>query len=382
MVFTSVGAWAGGIPVFARPVLLAALCCVSGCGDQMRMPAPEQLAAFEKAASVEAEVDMDRVRRAKLSTGPYRAVPGDVLEFIMPSLLQAVTATEVQAVQSQNRRDDQPFIVRVDTGGAIALPAVGRLQVAGLSLAEIEEEVVEAYRRYVVLQPSVYARVLEYSTSKVYIAGAVEEPGVYTLRADQMTLVSLLTEAGGISDTGAAVVRVVRAEDRGLPGDALTGGPEQAEDGQSPAMALPVVGMNVPFSDIALEEGDTVIVEQIQMPLFSVLGLVNKPGNFEYPPGAEYNLAQAIAFAGGLDVVAEPRYVTIYRLTPDGSIIRVPFKLIDERAFTEVLTTPIRAGDVVAVEDTPRTRLNTMLHNMLRFNTGVYITGHDLWDRD
>jgi len=351
---------------------------ISGCQDRVRMPTQTQLAAFEQAAAVETTVDMDRIRKAKLHTGPYRVAPGDVLEFTMPALLRAVTAAEAQAAQSRSDQE-APYICRISNAGTITLPAVGQLEnMAGLSLADIEQKVSEAYRQYVVLEPSIFVRVLEYKTSKVYIAGEVEKPGVYSLRADQMTLVSLLTEAGGISKTGAAVVRVIRSDDP-APADSAK---DAEAGGKKPAILLPVAGMNIPFSEVGLEEGDTVVVEQIQMPLFTVVGLVGKPGNYEYPPTAEFNLMQAIAFAGGLDLVSEPRYATIYRLTPDGSIARVPFRLVQDDEFTEALKTPIRPGDVVAIEHTQRTRMNTMLNNMVRFNTGLYVTGNDLWDRD
>jgi protein involved in polysaccharide export with SLBB domain len=375
-------------------ILLALTTCLAGCGDQVRAPSADQLGAFEKAGAVESTVDMDRVRKAQLCTGPYRVVAGDVLEFTMPSLLQAITASELQDAQVRER-SDRPHVCRVGAQGTIVLPAVGDLKVVGQSLAEIEEDVVNAYRRFVVLRPSVFVRVLEYRTSKVYVAGAVQKPGVYTLRSDQMTLVSLLTEGGGISEAGAAMIRVVRSEDRDASGEdrSLDDG-DQAEPAASDskrstaagaresAIVLPVVGLNTPFRDVALEEGDTVVVEQIQVPLFSVLGLVSRPGNFPYPPTAEYNLSQAIAFAGGLDPVADPRYVTIYRLGNNGSIVRVPLRLIEKNELTDALSTAIRPGDVVAVEHTPRTRMNTAIHNLLRINTGVYVTGNDLWDHN
>ncbi|HRS13311.1 MAG TPA: SLBB domain-containing protein [Sedimentisphaerales bacterium] len=341
----------------------------SGCADQVRMPTADELEAFEQARSTVPTVDMDRIQKAKLKTGPYRVVPGDVLEFIMPALLQAVTAKEVQAAQARSEAD-HPYLCRVRDSGEIVLPAIGAMRVAGLSLSQIEEAVTAAYAGYVVLEPSVFVRVSEFKTSKVYITGAVEEPGVYTLQADQMALSCLLTEAGGIAEAGAALVRIVRSDQTGQEG--LTA--------DSEPILLPVVNTNIPFQDVALEEGDTVVVEQTQMPLFSVLGLVNKPGNFPYPPNAEYNLTQAIAYAGGFDAVAEPRYATIYRLKEDGSVARVPFQLIQNGEFTDALATPIRPGDVVAIEHTPRTRANTTIHNLVRINTGVYIQGRDLWD--
>jgi protein involved in polysaccharide export with SLBB domain len=231
--------------------------------------------------------------------------------------------------------------------------------------------------------------------SKIYIAGAIEKPGVYTLRADQMTLVSLLTEAGGISEAGAAVVRVMRSgsqerttepgllsfgSERASVTSADTATPMQAENQQPPPIVLPVVGMNIPFRDVALEEGDTVVVEPVHMPLMSVLGLVQRPGNFPYPPYAQYNLTQAIAFAGGLDMAADPRYVTIYRLSSDGTVLRAPFRLIKDGQLTEALSTPVRAGDVVAIEHTPRTRTNEFINRVFRLNVGAYLRLDDFWD--
>ena len=352
-------------------VVLALIGGLSGCSDQVRTPTEEELLAFEQAGSVAPTVDMDRIQKAKLKTGPYRVVPGDVLEFTMPALLQAVTAAEVQAAQTSSQAV-HPYLCRVRDAGTIVLPAVGQMEVAGLSLAQIEERVTDAYAEYSVVRPSVFVRVSEHRTAKVYIAGAVEEPGVYTLQADQMTLSYLLTEAGGISEAGAAVVRIVRSE-----------GEESEEDAGQAAekpILLPVVNTNIPFKDIALEEGDTAVVEPIQMPLFSVLGLVSKPGNYPYPPNAEYNLTQAIAYAGGLNPIAEPRYVTIYRLKADNSVARVPFRLIEDGEFTNAMAARIRPGDVVAVEHTARTRTNTVINNLVRINTGLYITGRDLWD--
>jgi len=366
---------------FLIPLVLVG--CLIGCGDGVRMPTAEQRAAFDKATSMEPVVDMDQIERARLYVGPYRVTPGDVLEFTMPALLRAIRAAEVQAAQAPTR-DDQPYICRVNTRGTITLPAVGEINVTGMSLAEIEEKAIEAYRQYVVLQPSVYVRVLEYRTAKVYITGAVKDPGVYTLRADQMTLVSLITEANGVSASGATAVRVIKSKDQNTTAGNTEPGriTDPGMNSTPPSIVLPVVGMNIPFRDVAIDEGDTVVVEPIHVPVFSVLGLVSQPGNFAYPPTVEYNLAQAIAFAGGLDRIADPRYVTIYRMGGDGSIVRIPFKLIEKDALTEALSTPIRPGDVVAVENTPRTRFNTTIHDLLRINTGIYLTGGDLWNRN
>lgn len=524
--------WNGSCAVLT--VLSYSILLLSGCGDNVRPPTMNRLAAFEETGRRTLAVDMDAVHQARLHTGPYRVVPGDVLEFTMPALLRAVTVAEMQAARTPGQTE-QPYVGRVGPGGTIVFPAVGEIAVAGASLLEVEEKVIDAYRPYVSRRPSVYARVLEYETFNVSIIGAVANPGVYPLRRDQLSLVALLMQAGGIVEEGATVIRIGRADgttpEYAKAADSVTARPsarfsagahaqvstavsetiatdgiqvrfqregpllttgwltlEQGNrtlvrrwldldsvyqkntlvedasdasplieatdfsrrlarltshlqtyppgsaaspliqdaqwqlgtdqvfvgrfsltttrsisreagsgpvDGPPPAeppsrlgdpgrdfttLVLPVTGFNIPFHDVALQEGDTVVVEHIQEPLFSVLGLVNRPGNFPYPPNAQYNVTQAIAFAGGLDPVARPRYVTIYRLAEDDSIIRVPFKLIEDNEFTDALSIRICPGDVVAIESTPRTRVNTMIHNMVRINTGLYLTGRDLWN--
>ncbi|MCL5282124.1 MAG: SLBB domain-containing protein [Planctomycetes bacterium] len=414
---------------------------VVGCGDRVHELTPEEKVVFERVGSIAPVVDMDRIERAIIATGPYRVVPGDILEVTMPVLLQAVTAAEVQSTQRASQVVS-PYLLRVRDNGTIALPAVGPMKVVGLPLSEIEERITAAYEDYVIPHPSVFVRVAEYKTVHVYVAGAVKTPGVYALHADQMTLSSLLTQAGGVVDAGAAVVRVLRSERpaesaaatfpdaaQAVAGDANDRPEARAptdETGpmgtspqpcdlatESPSLSLasslaaptaataplparsaalgrretkpillPVASTNIPYRDVALDEGDSVVVEPVQMPLFSVLGLVTKPGNFPYPPGAHYNLTQAIAFAGGLDPVARPYYVTIYRLNEDGSVARAPFRLLKNDKFTDALGTPIRPGDVVAVEDTPRTRMNTAIRDLVRINAGIYVTGRDLWERN
>ena len=472
-------------------ILSGLLLCLGGCSDQVRMPTPEQLAAFEKAEPVAPLVELQRVEEARLQVGPYRVVAGDVLEFTMPALLQAVSAAEVAAAKSRTQ-EDRPYLCRVSEQGTIQLPAVGEVAVAGNPLAEIEVKVAETYRQLVALRPSVFVRVLEYKTSNVYITGAVEKPGVYSLRGDQMTLAHLLNEAGGIlmrdasgaltreaggiSGPGAALIRIASLHrgdggrdaaeeptirDQGDGRIAIAFTPERGQRsagrlvlsrgerilldermdlcndvqrraalgklceidasfsildleerlvavpdraGSNPAershlawvnpnspagtakapagpeaVVLPVYGLNVPFTNVALREGDTVVVERLKVPMFSVVGLVRSPGNFPYPPDTQFNLMQAVAFAGGLDPVANPRYATIYRLTTDGTIVRVPFKLVEDGELTEALMTAVKPGDVVAIEHTPRTRRNTIINNLIRINTGVYLTGSDLW---
>jgi len=514
---------------------LVSVLLVSGCSDGVKDLSSQEILEFNKIGPENVRVDMTHVVRATHATGPYRVVPDDVIELTMPAILQVVTSESV--------RDDseiQPFTCRIRDDGTISLPVAGDFFVAGRSLAEIERGVVNAYYpTYTQERPAVFARVAEFKTYKVSISGAVVQPGLYELRGDQMSLVALLKEAGGIvmggvaSPTviGASAIRIERdnssysaytpytpahfnpATDLGNAGSmnfgnrkksvslatfmdqqgvqagqndiklsfqpqgqgstighlsisrqeriivrgrinlaseaqrlallsratrvdpsvsmvdlnakltslvsmlnghsaydasvqfasAAIGQPgeidpldaiardiqkvEQHRDKPIPkpkrtedTIVLPVKGMNIPYADVALQEGDRVIVEQLHMPLFAVVGLVRTPGNYTYPPDAQYNLVQAIAFAGGLDPAAEPRYVTVYRLKGDGAIARIVFKLKNGSRLTDELNIPLKRGDVVSVEHTPRTRKNQFLKETFRINVGTYLSPDSLWE--
>ena len=436
----------------------------------------------------------------------------------MPSILKVVTAEE-----SVTPEETGPYVCRVNEQGMIPLPIVGDIPAAGRTLAQIESAVVNAYYpHYTKSRPSVFAKILEYKTFKVSVTGAVQQPGVYDLRWDQMSLVNALMQAGGIAvdaaSPGAASIRINRitaqsplssritfrpasalspnssgtskksislatygGDPSGLsqddiqlsfrpnqPGqtvgqltigyqgqtlvsqsvdiannmqlfslldqavaksprlpvyelsqrlrsltDVLYNGSvgravqfaqatadnqpftefasaqdtleavaaplKKSSPGES-ELVLPVKGVNIPFADVALHDGDTIAVERFSMPLFTVIGLVGKAGNYEYPPEAHYNLIQAIGFAGDLDVDLDPRYVTIYRLKKDGAVARAIFKLKQGSRLSEDLAVPILPGDIVAVEHTPRTRRKEFFNRFFRLNMGTYFQVADIYE--
>jgi polysaccharide export outer membrane protein len=56
------------------------------------------------------------------------------------------------------------------------------------------------------------------------------------------------------------------------------------------------------------------IVEHFAERRFSVLGNVNKPGNFDFPQNESVNLLEAIAMAGGYTRLGAPSKVDVKRL--------------------------------------------------------------------
>jgi len=515
------------------------ICCeiwcvsLSGCGDHTRSPSAQQLAEFQAAEPVGPVIDMERILSTRITQGPYRTIVGDILQ------VEIWRAVNPESLNGAGAGSKETCVCRIDNDGMIVLPVIGSLAAAGKSLAEIEGDVLAAYYpKYVKATFPVYVSVLEYNTQAVGIAGAVAQPGVYALRSDQMSLVSLLMKAGGVVQRGAAVIRIARARTSvpsatpalapsarthgqefrplvrtcALGGGETAGGVEVQADraacrimferegplrttgwmavvdrgnvrvrrwldlecesqrsaflheaaaatGQTPSagmreklirlghaleslplgevdtgtqdcgwdasdggrlvtsldksapdsqmvskevvaparfagladeraiatLALPVKGLNIPFADVALQEGDSVVVEACPDQSITVLGLVTRPGNYPYPPDARYNLAQAIGSAGGLDPIADPRYVSIYRLKPDGEIASVVVQLVNLKKkpdLTEALALPLRPGDIVSVEHTPRTRTNLFLDRIFRVNFGVYLSPESFWNNN
>jgi protein involved in polysaccharide export with SLBB domain len=515
--------------------------CLAGCSDQVILPSANQLIEFENTGPLDPTVDIGHLAKAKTGGFAYRVAPGEVLELTMPAIFQAVSDDETDGIEN-----NIPLICRVSEMGTINLPLVGKIELAGKTLAQTESAVIDAYYpEHAVIRPSVFARVLEYKMAKISISGAVQHPGIYSLRSDEMSLLTLLMKAGGIVDEGADLIRVLR-DDAGAMTDngSITGQrheeyPQQtaeyfaelvgketgvlhtrnsssskievqltfrqpttrstvgiltvtygerillterldiasevertallerlaqieprvstatvesklgalaeifrvnsgryrienetafknsvsfaefstfypkqkpttdkiihqallemphrlqgrqireraksSELERSKDLVVPVRGLNIPSADIVLRDGDSVIVERLQVPLFTVLGLVNAPGSFPCPSNVKYSLMQALGLAGGLSQVAEPRFATVYRLRPDGTINSAIFQVTNtgnESMLTDALNIRIKPGDIVAVEHTPRTRTKVFLDGIFRLNFGAYYRLDEAW---
>jgi polysaccharide export outer membrane protein len=343
---------------FFRMVVTALLIVCSGCGlfvsDAVVPSEQVQLEAFENAGTARLTLDREAIYRNISTKEHYRIVREDLLEIQMPSLLGGVTD---DLVETGRLEQVQKFLCRVNENGVITLPIVGDVPVADKTLPEAETTIREAYfPNYVVSPPTVVSQVVDYKKYYVSITGAVNKPGTYSMRHDQMSLVSLLMEAGGIVESGAAYIQICKADGT------------QAE--QKDVM-LPVEGLNIPFADMTLHEGDIVEVHRIQEQVFTVIGLVNKQGTFPYPSQLQYNLPEALAIAGGLNQTADPHYIRIYRPGSNGQVLDAVFDIQPGKMFSKLMHVHIKSGDVIAVEQTPRTRGNLLIADILQLRASV-----------
>ena len=310
----------------------------------------DNLSKFNKAGPIQPMVDVSKLIRARRYPGLYRVVPGDVLEFRMPAILRVITPEMIDSLGQI-----EPYVCRVSSTGTITIPIVGEIIVAGKSIDQVESLLAGLYwPKYVNTSPAVVGKVIRYREARISILGAVNEPGIYPCRSDEMSLVNLIMKSKGIVDEGAAVIRICQAGD----------------DNGKNRIVLPVKGLNIPFADAELQDGDIVEVEQINPQVFTVIGLVKESGTFPYPPGVRYNLMQALAFAGGVDKLAAPKYARVYRQCGDGSIITASFRL-QGTSPVDAANLIIKPGDIVAVEHTFSTKTRLFLAQIFRVTTGI-----------
>lgn len=260
---------------FTGIILVQVLFCLSllsGCNP--RLSSSEELKQFKQANPMNSNLEFGYASEDLGSLGPYRVIPGDVLEFQMPAVLRVISSDLPEWLKpTYGRTEAEPYLARINQNGTITLPIVGELHVVGNTLAEIETIVIDAYYpKYVVTPPMVVCEVSKYQ----------------------------------------------RDSER----------------------------------------------------VFAVVGLVNKSGVFPYPADVKYNLMEALAFAGGLDMVADPRYLKIYRQDTTGKVLCATIK-VESNKMSDAYGTAIQPGDLIYVDHTLSTRFNKFVSDVFHITVGA-----------
>ena len=142
-----------GVGVF-RFVGVIALLLSSGCGilitDSIQASEQAELTVFSNAGAAALTLDREAIYRNIANTGDYRIHCEDLLEIQMPSLLSGITD---DLVETGRLEQVQKFLCRVNENGAITLPIVGEVQVAGKTLPEAEAAIQQAYYPNYVVNP-------------------------------------------------------------------------------------------------------------------------------------------------------------------------------------------------------------------------------------
>lgn len=145
------------------------------------------------------------------------------------------------------QEDDLAEIVRVDARGNINLKLVGDLHVAGMTVAEAQKAVEQAYRDGRFLRnPQATISIEDYAPREVSIQGQVKAPGRYLLPIEStFSIVELVTKAGGLTDiakgTNVVVTRIRpdgQKETYVIDVDSIIRGKKAASSGDNTSLLL------------------------------------------------------------------------------------------------------------------------------------------------
>ena len=186
--------------------------------------------------------------------------------------------------------------MRVDDDGAINMPFVGDIMVAGRTTNEIERLLRNALRRKS-QNPQVLVSIAEGLTNSVIIGGDVRQPGRLVLPTNRESLSDVIALSGG--NTGEIKDMLVRVQRGGV----------FSEFRLSEIMADPA-------QDIRIFPADR--IQLVRAPQsFSVLGAAGRNDQIAFP-GPGLSLIEAVAAAGGANANSgDPRAIFLFRFVPD-----------------------------------------------------------------
>ena len=155
-----------------------------------------------------------------------------------------VVSVEVYQEQDLNKS------VRIEGDGSVALALIGKVKVAGMTVAEAQSLITDLYNRDYLVDPQVSVLVVQFSPKVVHILGSVNSPGVVQIPPDRdLTLTEAIAGVRGVSRMGNPRSIIIKRVD---------------EDGRARQMEVNfsriVTDPNV--KDVILEEGDTIWVPE------------------------------------------------------------------------------------------------------------------------
>ena len=238
--------------------------------------------------------------------------------------------------------DDLSRTAQVASDGTLSFPLLNRVAVAGLTVRQIEDRLRALLADGYLVEPHVTVTVTEYRSQKVYVLGAVKQPGFYEL-SGPTTLLEILSRAGGVLPEGGKTLIVVR----GAAGNVGEIDPEKVK-ADSPENTVVLDGYKLfqegdTSQNVTLGNRDVVYVPKAREVF--VIGEVKKPGPVTFTDNL--TLLQAIGQAGGMTELASPRRVQLVRLLAGKKEARkVNLNAIMDQKAPDV---PLQADDVVVV---------------------------------
>jgi len=262
---------------------------------------------------------------------------------------------------------------RVSAVGDLNLPMLGRMQVAGMTVEQFEQELTTRLKKYY-RDPQVSVFVSEFRSQPVTVIGPVDKPGTHQLEGSR-SLFAVLLMAGGPKETAGNTVTLTRAVDRGpigYPGERLDDAGKyhvvelpikQVMEGRGPEASIPVQ----PYDVVAVSESKP-------QRMVHIAGEVNKPGAVELVSQDTVSLMKVLAMAGGLTRTAAAGKTMIMHLNSQGVQTSTAFVDLKKILAGKAKDLDLSAGDIIIVPS------NTFMAyvqaaSLSAVTTGVYVLG-------
>ncbi|MGV0909160.1 polysaccharide biosynthesis/export family protein [Martelella sp. FOR1707] len=318
----------------------------------------------------------------------YRIGVGDVVLLATPNADSAIN--EINGLlAAQNAR--QGYTVQDD--GAIAIPTVGRVNIAGMTLQEAQSAL---FQKLVASQidPTFNLEIREFNSQRVSVGGAVGNPQLEPITLTPLYLDEAITAAGGIQadDPSYATVRLYRdgkayqiAADRlfaknDIPKVLLQNGDRVFVDSEySVALAEGYMQQELnlaAFQRSVLDEQRGIFETRLSMDAVDrdyvyVFGEVKNQGRWPLPFDRYASLADAMFEQGGISpVTGNPSRIYLLRKSPlqgAGPMEITAWSLDAKNTANLLLATELqlRPNDIVFVASQPVTNWNRLISQVL-----------------
>ena len=179
---------------------------------------------------------------------------------------------------------------RVDEGGGITFPYVGRVTAAGMTVGEFQENLKSLLEAGYIRHPQLRVDIDQYKSQQVFVMGEVRSPGKITLTGSTMTLLEALAQAGSLTSSASNDVTVIHPIKRMSPN-----GVPSTTDVEGERVHVNMKDLET-VNSVLLRDGDIITVAKAQQ--FYIQGYVRNSGSFILD--GSLSLEQAVALAGGL----------------------------------------------------------------------------------
>lgn len=248
----------------------------------------------------------------------------------------------------------------VHSDGTIFYPYIGKVQVAGKRVTEIREDITKRLAKYIE-SPQVDVTVAAFRSQRVYVTGAVNQPGTVPVTNVPMTLIEAVNAAGGMNEAAnwnqVTLTRGNAARSFNLRELYQAGNTDQ---------------------NILLQPNDVVHVARNDDNKVFVLGEVRKPQSYMMGQSGT-TLAEALADAGGMfEATANASGIFVIRQAEaDSGKIAQVYQLNAENAIALVMAEQfeLQQRDIVYVTAAPVARWNRVISQLLPSITGLYSIG-------